>query len=182
MGIMDKGKAIYESNTVQLVLTGVTVGMAIFSMVNAIIAFSSFQAGKVFHFWDDQRKIFFVIFVIFFLHSQITTKNYTIQIYTATSNYHDLISNWEKPPITDIYVSPNRSCDDGYSLLSTPKWPGTYSDACACPNGALGSTGDAVYSKSGKTCDSNQTYGEFSAKHYGLSPPCVLFVICTLTS
>jgi hypothetical protein len=48
MGIMDKGKAMYESNTVQLILTGVTVGMAIFSMVNAIIAFSSFQAGKVF--------------------------------------------------------------------------------------------------------------------------------------
>jgi hypothetical protein len=77
MGIMDKGKAMYESNTVQLVLTGVTVGMAIFSMVNAIIAFSSFQAGKVFHFLGWPTKDMFLCFcvvVVFFIYKYKTIR------------------------------------------------------------------------------------------------------------
>jgi hypothetical protein len=87
-----------------------------------------------------------ILFLLFFLFD------------TATDNLSNLIGNWERAPITDILLSSTDTCPTDYSLMDTPKWPGTYSDACACKNGAYSpAEGAAQFSSSGSTCDVNQT-------------------------
>eukprot|EP00615_Pteridomonas_danica_P006176 CAMPEP_0114351716 /NCGR_PEP_ID=MMETSP0101-20121206/17412_1 /TAXON_ID=38822 ORGANISM="Pteridomonas danica, Strain PT" /NCGR_SAMPLE_ID=MMETSP0101 /ASSEMBLY_ACC=CAM_ASM_000211 /LENGTH=716 /DNA_ID=CAMNT_0001491771 /DNA_START=37 /DNA_END=2184 /DNA_ORIENTATION=- len=76
----------------------------------------------------------------------------------ATDNLNGLISNWERAPVTGVYLSNTTTCPSGYTRMDRPKWPGTYSDACACPSGAYSSiSGDYEYSSASDNCDSNQT-------------------------
>jgi hypothetical protein len=78
--------------------------------------------------------------------------------HAATTEFHDVISNWETPPITAFYFSNSSACASGYSALKTPSWPGTTSDACACASGAYSSKEWAYQSSSSSaSCDVNQT-------------------------
>mmetsp|Transcript_21179 Transcript_21179/g.27542 ORF Transcript_21179/g.27542 Transcript_21179/m.27542 type:complete len:712 (-) Transcript_21179:83-2218(-) len=78
----------------------------------------------------------------------------------ATDNLTAVIGNWERSPVTGIYLSSSETCPTGYSLMDDPKWPGTYSSACACPTDAFSTIeGSLQYSSASATCDANQTDG-----------------------
>jgi len=74
----------------------------------------------------------------------------------ATGEFNGILQNWKTPPITSITVSSTGECPSGYHDLPLPKWPGTFSDACACPSGATWD-GEAKMSSSTSTCDTNET-------------------------
>lgn len=78
--------------------------------------------------------------------------------HAATSEFNDVITNWETPPITDFYFTSTSTCESGYTALKTPTWPGTYSGACACANGAYSNAeGEYQVSSAFGSCDVNQT-------------------------
>lgn len=80
-------------------------------------------------------------------------------LYIATGNLDNLIGNWEKPPISGIYLSNTTTCPTGYDLMATPDWPGTYSSACACPSQAYSSVSLSYEYSASSSCDVNQTNG-----------------------
>jgi len=81
----------------------------------------------------------------------------------ATTEFNGLIKNWEKAPITAFAfpvfdrTTNGNTCAADFSLVHLPVWPGTYSSACACGQGAATESGGAQVSSATSTCNGNQT-------------------------
>jgi hypothetical protein len=162
--LAEAGKEMADTKTGRTVMAMFGLATAITSIVTAIIAFVSFQAGEsslfsLTHFKKYSSSSCSVCEAFnFFKKKKLQQQTPT---HAATDNLDNLIGNWERAPISGMYLSATTTCPTGYDLMDTPSWPGTTTSACACPaNSYVYDTDNAVnivLDSTSTACTVNQT-------------------------
>ena len=135
--------------------------------LRCVRAFSLLASRCALGLQQERKDVTFVMLIVGIIMAIVSISSaitaYT-QFETATGEFRSIIKNWRTKPLVDFLLAdPVAGCAEGYKTLEIADWPGTYSDACACPQGAsisrAGATGpeDVLQSSSsGGECNADQ--------------------------